>query len=108
MTQMVDYLPAVRQAFTEGRILWKKHALERMMERGILREAVKQTVLKGTVIEDYPDDYPVPSLLIAVREPEPLHVVLAWDARLRQCHIITAYRPSLEHFEADFMTRRKA
>lgn len=104
MTQTADYLRAVRQALSEGRILWKKHTLERMMERGISREAVKQAVLEGAVIENYPDDYPFPTLLIAIREPEPLHVVLAWNAMLRQCHIITAYRPDLEHFEADFIS----
>ncbi len=107
MISAADSLPVIRQALLENRILWKKHALERMMERGISRKAVKRAVLDGAVIESYPDHYPVPSLLIAVLEPEPLHVVLAWDVKQRQCYIITAYQPDLDHFEPDFVTRRK-
>jgi len=33
-----------------GRILWKKHALERMMERGISRAQVKQAISQGSII----------------------------------------------------------
>jgi hypothetical protein len=93
-------------AVDAGRILWKKHALERMMERGISRNEVKQAITQGSIIENYPDDSPFPSVLIANFEPEPLHVVVAYDAESLQCHVITAYRPDLAHFEADFMTRR--
>ncbi len=107
MTQTPDYLPRIREALAEGHLLWKKHALERMMEREITRKAVKQVVLEGYVLEVYPDDYPVPSLLIGALTPEPLHVVLAWDDEHRQCHIITAYRPDREYFEEDLITRRK-
>ncbi len=93
-------------AVDAGRILWKKHALERMMERSISRNQVKQTITLGRIIEKYPDDSPLPSVLIATFEPEPLHVVVAYDAESLQCHVITAYRPDLAHFEADFITRR--
>jgi len=31
----------------------------------------------------------------------------AYPASL-QCHIVTVYRPDLEHFEADFKTRRRS
>ena len=37
-------------AVNTGRVLWKKHALERMMERGISRVQVKQAILKGSII----------------------------------------------------------
>jgi hypothetical protein len=56
-------LPAIRKALSEGRLLWKRHALERMLERGIPRRQVKQTVIEGEIVEQYPDDYPIPSLL---------------------------------------------
>ena len=77
-----------------------------MLERGISRSGVKQAILTGTVIEQYPDDYPLPSFLIAVNGTKPLHAVLVWDAEERVCHLITAYKPDLEHFEADLKTRR--
>ncbi|MEA3274298.1 MAG: DUF4258 domain-containing protein [Pseudomonadota bacterium] len=103
---MEQTLTAIRAAVKEGRILWKRHALERMLERGISRTMVKRAILDGQVIETYPDDYPTPSLLICYLEPEPLHVVLAWDADGEDCHLVTAYRPDLEHFEPGFVRRR--
>ena len=96
----------IRNAVNAGRVLWKKHALERMLERGISRSQVKSAILHGAIIENYPDDHPIHSLLLAVNQPEALHVVLAYDTASEQCHIITAYRPDLTHFELDLITRR--
>ena len=76
------------------------------MERGISRTHVKQAILQGSIIEYYPDDYPIPSVLLATLQPEPLHVVVAYDSASQACHVITAYRPDLTHFEADLITRR--
>ena len=43
---------------------WYKHALERMQERDISRRDVKNRIMQGEIIEDYPDDFPHPSCLI--------------------------------------------
>lgn len=106
MTSSSLSLADIHDALNTGRFFWQKHALERMMERGISRNQVKQAILQGGIIETYPNDYPVPSVLLATKQPEPLHVVLAFNSVLQQCHIITAYRPDLTHFEADLITRR--
>jgi hypothetical protein len=50
-------------AVENGNIEWQRHALERMMERKIPREAVKEVLKNGEIIEDYPDDKPYPSAL---------------------------------------------
>ena len=63
--------------------------------------------MSGEVIEVYPEDRPYPSCLMLQAESEPLHVVAAVDALAEVCHIITAYRPDLEHFEPDWKTRKK-
>lgn len=95
-------------AVEEGYIEWEKHALERMMERGILRETVKNVLLTGEVIEDYLDDRPFPSaLFLGWVEDEPFHVVSALDLITGCCYVITAYKPDLEHFESDYKTRRQ-
>lgn len=97
----------LKTAIENGRIEWQKHALERMMERGVSREIVKSVLLTGEVIEDYPDDKPYPSaLFIGWHESEPFHVVSAFDSESGFCFIITAYKPDLEHFESDYKTRR--
>jgi hypothetical protein len=78
-----------------------------MLERGISRESVKQTLLNGEIIEDYADDKPFPSaLFLGLQEGKPLHVVAAFDERSGECFIVTAYHPDAEHFGLDFRTRR--
>ena len=96
----------ITNAVNAGRVLWKKHALERMMERGIGRTQVLKAIVQGSIIEYYPDDYPIPSVLLVTLQPEPLHVVVVYDDETLQCHVITAYRPDFVHFEADFITRK--
>ena len=51
----------LQDAIKKGYIEWQRHALERMMERGISKETVIETLLNGEVIEDYPDEMPYPS-----------------------------------------------
>ena len=101
-------LQAMRFSVRRSRIEWNRHALERMAERGILREEVKQVLLRGERIEDYPSDYPLPSALFFGRpHDQPLHVVAAFDAERGMVFVITAYGPDEEHFESDLKTRRK-
>jgi hypothetical protein len=95
-------------AIENGNIEWQRHALERMMERGISREIVKEILLTGELIEDYPNDKPYPSaLFLGWSKGEPFHVVTALDSESEYCFIITAYKPDLEHFESDYKTRRQ-
>lgn len=95
-------------AVEDGNIEWQRHALERMMERGISRSTVKAVLSAGEVIEDYQDDKPFPSaLLLAWISGKPYHVVASLDNESGYCFVITAYRPDMEHFGSDFKTRRQ-
>ena len=94
-------------AITNERIEWQRHAFERMAERAISRDTVKEVLLSGELIEDYPHDKPYPSaLFLGWIEKEPFHVVAALDSERPYCFIVTVYRPDLEHFQADYKTRR--
>jgi len=98
----------LREVVKVGKIDWQRHSLERMMERNISRNSVKQVLLEGELIEDYPDDTPYPSgLFLGWVEGEPIHVVVSLDFTSKWCFIITAYIPDLDHFEPDFKTRKK-
>jgi hypothetical protein len=89
------------------RIRWQRHVLERMMGRDIFRNDVKQVLLEGELIEQYPDDDPFPSgLFLGFINDKPLHVVVGADREQTWCYVVTAYRPDLEHFENDFKTRK--
>lgn len=98
----------IRNALYNGKVIWQKHALQRMMERDIARDEVKQAILTGVVIENYSNDMPFPSLLIAMVDGVPLHVVVAYDEMNRTVYIITVYRPDERYFEEDLITRRKS
>ncbi len=97
----------LQDTIQNGRIEWQRHALEKMMERGISRKAVKEVLLNGEIIESYPDDNPYPSaLFLGWVNNQPFHVVGSLDSMTGWCFIITAYKPGTEHFESDYKTRR--
>lgn len=101
-------LAKLRTALSGDNIQWERHVLERLITRNISRNGVLQALRFGECIEDYPDDYPYPSALsLGWSQDKPLHVVAAMDETVPEVHVITAYEPDLEHFEADFRTRRK-
>jgi hypothetical protein len=97
----------LRKAAAQGRVQWRQHAFERLIERGVTRAEVLRAVTDGEIIETYAGDRPYPSCLMLRVGEAPLHVVAALDQDAGVCYIITAYRPDHEHFEPDFRTRRK-
>jgi hypothetical protein len=108
MNVAVD-LEAIRSAVRSGRIRWRRHALERMLERGILRDHVRTVILDGEMIEEYASTDPYPSgLCHGVVAGRSLHVVVAWDGSdPGLAYIVTAYEPDEVHFEPDLKTRRR-
>lgn len=88
--------------------MWQKHALERMLERGISRTRVKNILISGEIIETYPGDKPYASFLVCGQDDgDVIHVVAAYDENHETCFIITVYRPDLKYFESNLKTRRK-
>jgi hypothetical protein len=97
----------VKQAIHQRRVIWRRHALERMLERGLSRKIVLNVAGSGDVIEDYSADRPIPTVLLFGWDGKrPVHVVLALEPD-GQVAIITVYEPTLEVFESDYRTRRK-
>jgi hypothetical protein len=98
----------IRTSVSTGNIEWQKHALERMLERGISRKRVKNILLSGEIIDAYPGDKPYSSFLVYGQDDgDVIHVVAAYDDKSGTCFIITVYRPDLKYFESNLKTRRK-
>ena len=96
----------IKELSTASRIRWSTHVAQRMMERSISRSDVISAIRTGEIIEDYPEDFPLPSCLISgIVNRKPIHVVVAQDEE--EIVIISVYRPDLNKFEPDFRTRRK-
>ncbi|MFZ2631284.1 MAG: DUF4258 domain-containing protein [Desulfosalsimonadaceae bacterium] len=53
----------IQKAIENKNIVWRKHALIRMLERDISRNDVFKTIYNGKVIETYPDIKPYPGLM---------------------------------------------
>jgi Domain of unknown function (DUF4258) len=101
-------LAILREAVTQGRIQWRKHVLQKLAERGIQQQAVREVLLQGERIRDYTEDRPFPSaIFLGYVGNHPLHVVASCDEINRQAFVITAYEPSLDVFESDYRTRKK-
>lgn len=92
----------------QSKIKWYKHALERMQERDISRADVKNCIMHGEIIEDYPDDFPHPSCLIFgyTVNGKVIHAVVSLDVGNDSIGIITVYFPNTDKFEADLKTRK--
>ena len=101
-------LAILREAVGQGRIQWRRHVLEKLAERGIQQQAVREVLLKGEKIRDYTQDRPFPSaLFLGYIGGKPHHVVAACDEISREAFVITAYEPSLDVFEPDYRTKKK-
>ncbi|MEI6970226.1 MAG: DUF4258 domain-containing protein [bacterium] len=104
---MLD-LGIVRLALRSDAVVWRKHALERMLGRDISRTEVRGVLLHGEQIADYPDEFPFPAgLFLGTVLGRTLHVVAGLDSRNATIYIISVYEPDLDHFEADHRTRRR-
>nr|WP_319539471.1 DUF4258 domain-containing protein [uncultured Methanospirillum sp.] len=89
------------------RITIRRHAFEQMYTRHISEDDIEEIILSGDVIEEYPDDYPLPSYLICgYARVRMLHVVAAFNRDTGDIIVITAYEPDDVHFVSG-KTRRQ-
>ena len=92
-----------------SRILLSRHALQRMFQRSIAPREVHEAIVNGEAIEQYPDDQPFPStLLLAVVDGRPLHVLVSRDPLTATCHVVTVYVPDAAQWSEDFRVRRRS
>ena len=83
-----------------------QHILIRCQQRNITYKEIKEAIVNGEIIEEYPDDYPYPSCLVLgyTIKNRVLHVVVGIsDTRI---WLITAYEPSIEQWNNDFKVRK--
>ncbi|MHB8514202.1 MAG: DUF4258 domain-containing protein [Dehalococcoidia bacterium] len=88
-----------------GRLIVKRHAALRMLQRRIRLVDVKHVLATGEVIEQYPADTPLRSrLVLGWVRGAPLHVVAADDDDTT--YVITVYEPEPERWDEHFRVRR--
>ena len=85
----------IQKSIKQGKIYWRKHALQRMFERKISREDVFDCVSNGTITKIYTNTAPYPAALIEGLDTagKKLHVIIGFDEDRDKSYVITVYRP---------------
>ena len=101
-------LSKIMDAFSKGKVRWRSHAQQRMLERAIHRIDVEKVVSGGRVIEEYTSNKPYPCFLISGKtDGRHIHVLVGFDKDEKIVYVITVYELDERHFESDLITRRK-
>jgi len=88
------------------KLIYRKHAIMRMFERGISEQDIREILSTGETIARYLDDRPYPSqLLLGWIDNKPMHVLTA-ETDNDEIIIVTAYHPELALWEDNFKRRR--
>ena len=83
------------------------HAVQRIFENRLNENDVLTAIGEARVIARYPDDKPLPSLLLlGYCGARAIHVVLGIDATGGNCVVVTTYLPDPLIWEDDFTRRR--
>ena len=89
-------------------IIYRIHAMQRMFERRVPEENVRQVLQSGEMIEDYSEEMPFPSRLISGRRGDrPLHVVVAENTKEDETIVITVYEPDPSQWKSGSRDRKK-
>lgn len=93
------------EAVNQGNWSFTEHAVRQMRDRRIKTDEVRQAILNGEIIEEYPDDKYSPSCLVygQTAERRRLHIVCSLPPVVR---IITVYEPNRYEW-IDYRRRKK-
>ena len=100
-------LDEIRVEISTGNYRFSDHAVKRMIRRSIDRIEVEEAILKGEIIEEYPDDKYSPSCLIhgVSKAGRHLHVQLSLPPAVI---VITVYEPNASEWIDNRVRRTKA
>ncbi|MEB3295175.1 MAG: DUF4258 domain-containing protein [Synechococcales bacterium] len=73
---MTALIETIRHKFSRDQFEFSKHALDQLILRQIQLKEVREVIINGQVIEDYPNDKYGPSCLISgfTQGQRPIHV----------------------------------
>jgi len=106
---MSDVLARIRFLVGRGDIAASVHGFRELAADGILSDEAIGGIGSAVVVEEYPEAFKGPSVLVLQRDREgkPLHIL--WGIPKGAdgpATIITAYRPKPSRWSSDFMRRK--
>lgn len=84
------------------------HVLERCRQRKIGFEDIRNVLIHGEIIEQYPNDYPYPSCLELGLSISGKYLHVCCGIGNNKLWLITAYYPSEGEWNCDMKTRKAA
>ena len=104
MAKITDY---INGNLTDYDIEYRIHATRRMFQRNIHEDDIELVLREGDVIEQYDEDFPLPSVLISGRTSanRPLHLLAGVNIPEQKLVIITAYEPDPLRWTGNFSGR---
>ena len=98
----------IRRLIAEKDVLISSHGYDELANDGILVREIMSALKDGVVIEDYPDFWKGPAVLILLIDGEgrPIHTV--WGipkGKGRPAVLVTAYRPDPDRWSDNFSRR---
>ena len=105
----MELFEKIRKLVEAGEYHISDHGYDELVNDDILQEEVLNGLAKSEVIEDYPDYFKGPSILLLQHDDTgtPLHVL--WGIAKnsdRPAVLVTAYRPAPERWSSDFRKRK--
>ncbi|MCL2605086.1 MAG: DUF4258 domain-containing protein [Defluviitaleaceae bacterium] len=99
-------IESIQSLYNGNAVKHREHFILRIKERSIRRKEISHAILTGKIIEQYPDDEPLPSILILgyTKDNKPLHVAVSIDDDI--IWLVTAYYPALDIWETDYKTKK--
>jgi hypothetical protein len=104
-----ETLARVKSLATRGEVEVSRHGLRELATRGIVLDDIVDGINAAIVVEDYPDVWKGPSVLVLQRDGEgrPVHIVWGIPRNAESpAVLVTTYRPDPERWSADFMRRK--
>jgi hypothetical protein len=99
----------VIRGFCKGNALrWTNHIFTRLLQRNITIDDVINVLMKGEIIEQYPDDYPYPSCLVLGLTVSGRYLHIVCGGSETELWLITAYYPNPDDWSDDFKVRKES
>ncbi|MGV0025656.1 DUF4258 domain-containing protein [Phormidesmis priestleyi] len=104
---MLSLIEEICQKIVNEEFEFSKHAVDQSILRQIQVQEIREAIVNGQVIEDYPNDKYGPSCLIGglTQAQRIIHIQCSYPSR-PLLKIITLYEPDPQRWNDDFTQRR--